>query len=129
MTRCLTRKVAVHPQVYRGKLRPEYGSGEVAVKVQRPGVLEAAALDIFLLRRAAGLLAKIPGMSDQWALTLDDWALRFFQVRAGVCLCVCELAGRLACGLWPLMSRNPLDQAPFPSSVAVARASDNPCPH
>ena len=48
--------------------------------MQRPGVLEAAALDIFLLRRAAGLLAKIPGMSDQWALTLDDWALRFFQV-------------------------------------------------
>ena len=69
-------------QVYRGKLRPEYGSGEVAVKVQRPGVLEAASLDIFLLRRAAGLLAKVPGMSDQWALTLDDWALRFFQVCA-----------------------------------------------
>ena len=51
--------------------------------MQRPGVLEAAALDIFLLRRAAGLLAKIPGMSDQWALTLDDWALRFFQVGRG----------------------------------------------
>ena len=68
-------------QVYRGKLRSEYGAGEVAVKVQRPGVLEAAALDIFLLRRAAGFLAMIPGMSAQWQNTLDDWALRFFQVR------------------------------------------------
>ncbi|GAX83432.1 hypothetical protein CEUSTIGMA_g10857.t1 [Chlamydomonas eustigma] len=66
-------------QVYRGKLKREFGGGEVAVKVQRPGILESAALDIFLLRRAAGLLSKIPGMSDQWALTLDDWALRFFQ--------------------------------------------------
>lgn len=27
-------------QVYRATLRPEYGGGEVAVKVQRPGVLE-----------------------------------------------------------------------------------------
>ena len=81
-------------QVYRGKLRPEYGSGEVAVKVQRPGVLEAASLDIFLLRRAAGLLAKIPGMSDQWALTLDDWALRFFQVRDyRVVFCIVDWVG------------------------------------
>jgi predicted unusual protein kinase regulating ubiquinone biosynthesis (AarF/ABC1/UbiB family) len=27
-------------QVYRAQLRPQYGGGEVAVKVQRPGVLE-----------------------------------------------------------------------------------------
>ncbi len=27
-------------QVYKGTLRPELGGGEVAVKVQRPGVLE-----------------------------------------------------------------------------------------
>lgn len=66
-------------QVYRGKLRSEYGGAEVAVKVQRPGVVESASLDIFLLRRAAVLFSKIPGMSDQWALALDDWALRFFQ--------------------------------------------------
>ena len=37
-------------QVYRGKLRPEFGGGEVAVKVQRPGVLLSVALDLFLMR-------------------------------------------------------------------------------
>ena len=32
-------------QVYRGKLREEWGGGEVAVKVQRPGVLEQVAME------------------------------------------------------------------------------------
>ena len=63
-------------QVYRGKLRDEYGGSEVAVKVQRPGVLESAALDIFVMRRACLLFSKLPGMSDQWAGVLDDWAHR-----------------------------------------------------
>ncbi|KAG1666030.1 hypothetical protein FOA52_006904 [Chlamydomonas sp. UWO 241] len=66
-------------QVYRGKLRAEYGGNEVAVKVQRPGVLGSAALDVFIMRRGAMLFSKLPGMSDQWANVLDDWALRFFE--------------------------------------------------
>ncbi len=67
--------------MYRGKLRPEFGSAEVAVKVQRPGALESAALDIFVMRRAAVLFSQLPGMSDKWAEALDDWAMRFFMVR------------------------------------------------
>ncbi|GLI67906.1 hypothetical protein VaNZ11_012232 [Volvox africanus] len=66
-------------QVYRGKLRPEHGGVEVAVKVQRPAVLETVALDIYIMRRAAILVSKLPGMSDQWAVVLDDWATRFFE--------------------------------------------------
>jgi len=66
-------------QVYRGQLLPEHGASEVAVKVQRPGVLEAAALDVFIMRLGAVLFSKLPGMSDSWADVLDDWALRFFQ--------------------------------------------------
>ncbi len=66
-------------QVYRGKLRDELGGAEVAVKVQRPGSLESAALDIFVMRRSAVLFSQIPGMSDKWASALDDWAVRFFQ--------------------------------------------------
>ncbi|KXZ44555.1 hypothetical protein GPECTOR_65g173 [Gonium pectorale] len=66
-------------QVYRGKLRQEYGGGEVAVKVQRPAVLETVALDIYIMRRAAILVSSLPGMSDQWAVVLDDWATRFFE--------------------------------------------------
>mgnify|MGYP001807096104 CR=1 FL=1 len=37
----------------RATLRPELGGGEVAVKVQRPAVLEQVALDLMLMRRAA----------------------------------------------------------------------------
>jgi aarF domain-containing kinase len=33
-------------QVYRAQLRPQYGSGEVAIKVQRPGVLEQVRQDL-----------------------------------------------------------------------------------
>ncbi|KAJ9524189.1 hypothetical protein QJQ45_004999 [Haematococcus lacustris] len=66
-------------QVYRGMLRPEWGGCEVAVKVQRPGALERVSLDIHIMRQAAQLFSQLPGMSDSWALALDDWAVRFFQ--------------------------------------------------
>lgn len=78
-------------QVYRGKMRPEWGGTEVAVKVQRPGALENAALDIFVMRRAAVLFSMLPGMSDKWAGALDDWADRFFQVCGLKDVCVSSL--------------------------------------
>lgn len=71
-------------QVYRGTLRAEYGGGRVAVKVQRPGVMERVALDTLLMREAAELISTIPTFSESWAGVLDDWATRFFQVRAHV---------------------------------------------
>ncbi len=37
----------------RGRLQPQYGGGEIAVKVQRPGVLLSVALDLFLMRWVA----------------------------------------------------------------------------
>jgi aarF domain-containing kinase len=40
-------------QVYRATLSAAYGGGEVAIKVQRPGVLEGVCLDLLLVRRAA----------------------------------------------------------------------------
>ena len=40
-------------QVYRATLTPEYGSAEVAIKVQRPRLREAIALDLHLMRAAA----------------------------------------------------------------------------
>ncbi|GFH09697.1 eyespot assembly protein, ABC1 kinase family [Haematococcus lacustris] len=60
-------------QVYRGMLRPEWGGCE------RPGALERVSLDIHIMRQAAQLFSQLPGMSDSWALALDDWAVRFFQ--------------------------------------------------
>jgi aarF domain-containing kinase len=47
-------------QVYRGVLAPELGGMEVAVKVQRPGVLDAVALDLYLMRSAALALQNLP---------------------------------------------------------------------
>lgn len=46
--------IVVHLQVYRGVLRK--GGQPVAVKVQRPGVRESIALDIYILRWLAGKL-------------------------------------------------------------------------
>jgi hypothetical protein len=68
-------------QVYRAKLTAEYGGGYVAVKVQRPGVMERIALDTLLMRQATELIATIPTFSETWSEVLDDWAGRFFQVR------------------------------------------------
>lgn len=40
----------------RGRLQPEFGGGEIAVKVQRPGVLLSVSLDLFLMRYIAMFL-------------------------------------------------------------------------
>ena len=40
----------------RGRLQPEFGGGEIAVKVQRPGVLLSVSLDLFLMRWIAMFL-------------------------------------------------------------------------
>lgn len=66
-------------QVYKAKLR---ATGEqVAVKVQRPGVLETVSLDLYLARQI-GLFARnfqaITSKLDAVAL-LDEFAFRFFQ--------------------------------------------------
>jgi len=67
-------------QVYRAVLAD---TGDVvAVKVQRPGVLETVSLDLYLARELGGLLRKLPGgissRLDAVAL-LDEFAFRFYQ--------------------------------------------------
>lgn len=65
-------------QVYKGKLM----TGEdVAVKVQRPGVLETVTVDLFIIRELGMILRNFPEISaraDVVAL-LDEWAARFFE--------------------------------------------------
>lgn len=48
----------------RGRLQPEYGGGEIAVKVQRPGVLLSVSLDLFLMRWIAMFLDGFVRPSD-----------------------------------------------------------------
>ncbi|CAM6091149.1 unnamed protein product [Calypogeia fissa] len=64
-------------QVYRGRLRE---TGEVvAIKVQRPGVLERISRDLFLLRNGAYFLQGIPNLNTDLIALLDTWAVRFFD--------------------------------------------------
>jgi len=59
-------------QVYRGILRPEFGSANVAVKIQRPGASESIALDIFLLRRLLGIVQRAAGISRNLGVLADE---------------------------------------------------------
>ncbi|KAL4541942.1 hypothetical protein Ndes2526B_g06435 [Nannochloris sp. 'desiccata'] len=59
-------------QVYRGVLRPEYGSANVAVKIQRPGASESIALDIFLLRRLLGIVQRAAGITRNLGVLADE---------------------------------------------------------
>ena len=63
-------------QVYKGTLP----SGEVvAVKVQRPYVLETVTIDLFIIRRLTLELRKFPAISTDFVALLDEWAERFFE--------------------------------------------------
>jgi predicted unusual protein kinase regulating ubiquinone biosynthesis (AarF/ABC1/UbiB family) len=56
-------------QVYRART---HAGEEVAVKVQRPGALEALALDIAILRQLAGLASKALGTTRDLRVLVDE---------------------------------------------------------
>lgn len=65
-------------QVYKGRLM----TGEaVAVKVQRPGVLETVTVDLFIIRRLGIFLRQFPSITQRADIValLDEWAARFFE--------------------------------------------------
>jgi len=53
----------------------------VAVKVQRPGVLETVSLDLYLAREAGLIARNFPFLSDRLdaVALLDEFAYRFYQ--------------------------------------------------
>mmetsp|Transcript_40024 Transcript_40024/g.83700 ORF Transcript_40024/g.83700 Transcript_40024/m.83700 type:complete len:811 (+) Transcript_40024:38-2470(+) len=66
-------------QVYKATLR---STGEtVAVKVQRPAVLETVSLDLFLAREFGLFARNFPALSDRLdaVALLDEFAFRFYQ--------------------------------------------------
>ncbi|EPS72803.1 hypothetical protein M569_01954, partial [Genlisea aurea] len=64
-------------QVYKGRLKD---SGDlVAVKVQRPFVLETVTVDLFIIRNLGLALRKFPQISIDIVGLVDEWAARFFE--------------------------------------------------
>ncbi|CAH2066805.1 unnamed protein product [Thlaspi arvense] len=64
-------------QVYQARLRR---NGEVvAVKVQRPGVRAAIALDTLILRYIAGLIKKAGRFNSDLQAVVDEWATSLFK--------------------------------------------------
>ena len=62
--------LSVCPQVYRARLRD--GGREVAVKVQRPGVKESIALDIYILRSLAVVIRQWRKINSDLGEILDE---------------------------------------------------------
>jgi aarF domain-containing kinase len=65
-------------QVYKATLA---STGEaVAVKVQRPGVLETVSLDLHLVRQAGRLLRRFPALTKRFDIVaiLDEFAGNFY---------------------------------------------------
>lgn len=65
-------------QVYKGRLM----TGEaVAVKVQRPGVLETVTVDLFIIRSMGLVMRRFPTLTQRVDVValLDEWAARFFE--------------------------------------------------
>jgi aarF domain-containing kinase len=63
--------------VYKGRLRE--GGRSVAVKIQRPGVRDAIALDVFILRWLAGRLRTLRRLNSDLPRLLDEWASSLFR--------------------------------------------------
>ena len=66
-------------QVYKATLR---STGEtVAVKVQRPAVLETVSLDLYLARELGMFIRNFPALADKLdaVALLDEFAYRFYQ--------------------------------------------------
>ncbi|CAK9233114.1 unnamed protein product [Sphagnum troendelagicum] len=64
-------------QVYQARLRP---SGEaVAVKVQRPGVRAAMALDLFILRKMVDYARVLLRLNTDLAGVVDEWGSSVFR--------------------------------------------------
>lgn len=70
-------------QVYQARLRQ---NGQVvAVKVQRPGVKAAIALDIFILRFIAGIIRRAGKFNTDLQAVVDEWASSLFRVNQIEC--------------------------------------------
>ncbi|KAI4338240.1 hypothetical protein L6164_016583 [Bauhinia variegata] len=64
-------------QVYKGRLKEN--EDVVAVKVQRPFVLETVTIDLYIIRNLGMVLRTFPQVSIDVVGLVDEWAARFFE--------------------------------------------------
>lgn len=64
-------------QVYKGTLISD--GSEVAIKVQRPGVVTSIALDVYILRQLAKVVKKARKLNSDLPALLDEWATSLFK--------------------------------------------------
>ena len=64
-------------QVYKARLADS--NRDVAVKVQRPDVVERLALDVYLLRKLAGFVKQWRKVNSNLPLLIDEWATSLFK--------------------------------------------------
>ena len=65
-------------QVYKGRL---HTGEQVAVKVQRPFVLETVTCDLYVIRTIGLFMRRFPQLTERVDVValLDEWASRFFE--------------------------------------------------
>lgn len=59
--------------------KAELDSVPIAVKVQRPGMVEAIALDFFILRRMGRYIGRYLESKSNFTVLIDDYALHLFE--------------------------------------------------
>ena len=64
-------------QVYKARLRES--NEEVAIKVQRPEIMEQIALDMYLLREIGGLIKRLTKLNTDIIGTVDAWGIGFID--------------------------------------------------
>ena len=62
-------------QVYKARLRES--NEEVAIKVQRPDIMEQIALDMYLIREIGGLVKRVTKLNTDVIGTVDAWGVGF----------------------------------------------------
>ncbi len=64
-------------QVYRATL---LDGTDVAVKVQRPGVVTMIAMDVYILRYIAAVMKRLFKLNTDLPTLVDEWATSLFKV-------------------------------------------------
>jgi ABC1 atypical kinase-like domain len=64
-------------QVYKARLRDS--NEEVAIKVQRPDIVEQIALDMYLIRTIGGIVRRLAKLNTDIVGTVDAWGIGFID--------------------------------------------------